>query len=40
MVKEISVGNIKIGGDRPLVLVAGPCVIENEAATCAVPSVS
>lgn len=33
MVKEISVGNIKIGGDRPLVLVAGPCVIENEAAT-------
>lgn len=33
MVKEISVGSIKIGGDRPLVLVAGPCVIENEAAT-------
>jgi 2-dehydro-3-deoxyphosphooctonate aldolase (KDO 8-P synthase) len=33
MVKEISVGTIKIGGDRPLVLIAGPCVIENEAAT-------
>ncbi|WP_243373046.1 3-deoxy-8-phosphooctulonate synthase [Geotalea sp. SG265] len=33
MVKEISVGSIKIGGNRPLVLVAGPCVIENEAAT-------
>lgn len=33
MVKEIAVGNLKIGGDRPLVLVAGPCVIENEAAT-------
>ena len=33
MVKEIIVGNVKIGGDRPLVLVAGPCVIENEAAT-------
>jgi 2-dehydro-3-deoxyphosphooctonate aldolase (KDO 8-P synthase) len=33
VVKEIIVGNVKIGGDRPLVLVAGPCVIENEAAT-------
>jgi 2-dehydro-3-deoxyphosphooctonate aldolase (KDO 8-P synthase) len=33
MVKEIAVGNLKIGGDRPLVLVAGPCVIENEVAT-------
>ena len=33
MVKEITVGNIKIGGTRPLVLIAGPCVMENEAAT-------
>ena len=33
MVKEITVGNIKIGGDRPLVLIAGPCVMESEAAT-------
>ncbi len=33
MVKEITVGRVKIGGNRPLVLVAGPCVIENEAAT-------
>ena len=33
MVKEIIVGNVKIGGSRPLVLIAGPCVIENEAAT-------
>ncbi len=33
MVKEITIGNVKIGGNRPLVLVAGPCVIENEAAT-------
>lgn len=33
MVKEISIGNVKIGGGRPLVLIAGPCVIENEAAT-------
>ncbi len=32
MVKEIVVGSVKIGGSRPLVLVAGPCVIENESA--------
>ena len=33
MVKEISIGDIKIGGGRPLVLIAGPCVMENEADT-------
>ena len=33
MTKEISIGNVKIGGNRPLVLIAGPCVIENEDAT-------
>jgi 2-dehydro-3-deoxyphosphooctonate aldolase (KDO 8-P synthase) len=33
MVREIAVGEVKIGGGRPLVLVAGPCVIENESAT-------
>src|SRR6266568_8472263 len=33
MVKEISIGKVKIGGNQPLVLVAGPCVIENETAT-------
>src|SRR5512137_2030002 len=33
MVKEIVVGNVKIGGKRPLVLIAGPCVIEDEKAT-------
>ena len=33
MVREITVGSVKIGGNRPLVLVAGPCVIENESAT-------
>lgn len=33
MVKEIAIGNVKLGGDRPLVLVAGPCVIESEGAT-------
>jgi len=33
MVKEIVIGNIKIGGTRPLVLIAGPCVMESEADT-------
>jgi 2-dehydro-3-deoxyphosphooctonate aldolase (KDO 8-P synthase) len=27
---EVRVGNIKIGGSNPLVLIAGPCVIESE----------
>jgi 2-dehydro-3-deoxyphosphooctonate aldolase (KDO 8-P synthase) len=31
--REIIEGQVKIGGNRPLVLIAGPCVIENEAAT-------
>ncbi len=31
--REIISGNVKIGGNRPLVLIAGPCVIENETAT-------
>jgi len=30
-VKEIKVGRIKIGGNNPFVLIAGPCVIESEA---------
>ena len=30
MVKEVSAGSVKIGGKRPLVLIAGPCVIESE----------
>lgn len=33
MTREISIGPVKMGGGRPLVLIAGPCVIENEAAT-------
>jgi 2-dehydro-3-deoxyphosphooctonate aldolase (KDO 8-P synthase) len=33
MVKEIMVGNVRIGANKPLVLIAGPCVIENETAT-------
>ena len=31
-VKEVSVGAVTFGGRRPLVLIAGPCVIESEAA--------
>ena len=30
MVRQINVGNIKIGKGGPLVLIAGPCVIESE----------
>lgn len=30
MTKEIKVADIKIGGSNPLVLIAGPCVIESE----------
>jgi len=33
MTKEIKVGKIKIGGNNPLVLIAGPCVIETEEQT-------
>ena len=30
MVRVVRVNNIKIGGRNPFVLIAGPCVIENE----------
>ncbi len=30
MTKEIKINNIKIGGNNPLVLIAGPCVIESK----------
>ena len=30
MTREITVKDIKIGGDNPIVLIAGPCVIESE----------
>lgn len=33
MVKEIRVRDIRIGGNNPLVLIAGPCVIETEEQT-------
>jgi len=28
-VKDINIGNVTIGGDNPLVFIAGPCVIES-----------
>ncbi len=31
-VKTVSVGGVKVGGRHPLVLIAGPCVIENREA--------
>lgn len=33
MTKEVKVKNIKIGADNPLVLIAGPCVIEDRLST-------
>jgi len=33
MTRELAVGSVKIGGGRPLALIAGPCVIESEDAT-------
>ncbi|MEW5799400.1 MAG: 3-deoxy-8-phosphooctulonate synthase [Bacteroidota bacterium] len=29
MIKEVTVGSVKIGANNPLVLIAGPCVVEN-----------
>lgn len=33
MAKLVKVGNIEIGGKNPIVLIAGPCVIESEKST-------
>lgn len=30
LTKEIKIGDVKMGGKNPLVLIAGPCVIEDE----------
>lgn len=30
MMKVIKINNIKIGGENPIVLIAGPCVLESE----------
>jgi len=34
--KPITIGNLRVGGGQPLVLVAGPCVIEDEEKTRAI----
>ena len=33
MTKEINIRGVNIGGDKPFVLIAGPCVIESERST-------
>ncbi len=33
MTRIITVGNVRMGGNGPFALIAGPCVIESEAAT-------
>jgi 2-dehydro-3-deoxyphosphooctonate aldolase (KDO 8-P synthase) len=33
LTKEIDIRGVKIGGNKPFVLIAGPCVIESEGAT-------
>jgi 2-dehydro-3-deoxyphosphooctonate aldolase (KDO 8-P synthase) len=33
MVREVCAGNVTFGGGRPLVLIAGPCVVEEEGLT-------
>jgi len=30
LAREFSIGNIRVGGNQPLFLIAGPCVIESE----------
>jgi len=30
LAREITIGNVRIGGNQPLFLIAGPCVIESE----------
>ena len=36
--KTIKIENVKIGGNAPFVLIAGPCVIEDEKTTLAIAS--
>lgn len=36
MVREVTVGDVAFGAGRPLVLIAGPCVIEDQATTLAI----
>ncbi|WP_225072195.1 3-deoxy-8-phosphooctulonate synthase [Desulfuromonas sp. CSMB_57] len=36
MLREVHVGEVVFGGGRPLALIAGPCVMEDEASTLAI----
>ena len=36
MTRTVTIGNIPIGGDHPLVLIAGPCVIESKDAALSI----
>ena len=36
MVREVTVGGVTFGAGRPLVLIAGPCVIEDQTTTLAI----
>ena len=36
MTRILAAGTVRIGGGHPLALIAGPCVIENEAHTLAI----
>lgn len=36
--KKVGVGDVAIGGGSPLVLIAGPCVVEDEASALAIAS--
>ncbi|MBI4768308.1 MAG: 3-deoxy-8-phosphooctulonate synthase [Deltaproteobacteria bacterium] len=38
LLKEIHIGNWKVGETAPLLVIAGPCVIEDEATTVAIAS--
>jgi len=33
MTKSVKIGNVRLGGRAPLAIIAGPCVIEDEATT-------
>ncbi|MCU0578655.1 MAG: 3-deoxy-8-phosphooctulonate synthase, partial [Desulfobacterota bacterium] len=34
--RSVAIGDITVGADQPLVLIAGPCVIEDESTTVAI----
>lgn len=34
-IREVALGGLRLGGDNPLFLIAGPCVVESESHACA-----